>query len=167
MMPSSSRAAQGSRGTPRYPPALLRDVRLLRLSLLSGEGKYERHALGVLRLLFQLADSPIPQAFGHLLGARDFYLSPVREVAIVGPEPRPKSWWRGPWRVSPARRHRGRQGRRGVPLLEGRKAVNGHAAAYVCEHFICQAPVTSPRSWQRAHSTQGSARAPTGVTWTR
>jgi uncharacterized protein YyaL (SSP411 family) len=32
----------------------------------------------------------------------------------------------------------------GVPLLEGRKPVDGHAAAYVCEHFVCQAPVTSP-----------------------
>ena len=29
----------------------------------------------------------------------------------------------------------------GVPLLEGRGAVEGRAAAYVCEHFVCQAPV--------------------------
>jgi uncharacterized protein YyaL (SSP411 family) len=32
----------------------------------------------------------------------------------------------------------------GVPLLEGRQPVDGAAAAYVCEHFVCQAPVTAP-----------------------
>jgi hypothetical protein len=114
---------------------------LLRLSLLSGEGKYERHALGVLRLLFPVA-SRHPLAFGHLLRAADFYLAPVREVAIVGPEAgellrtvrsefRPRIVLAG--------------GEDGVPLLEGREPVGGHAAAYVCEHFVCQAPVTTPQ----------------------
>ncbi len=59
---------------------------LLRFALLSGEGSYERHALGVLRLLFPLA-ARHPQAFGHLLRAADFYMAPVKEVAIVGPQP--------------------------------------------------------------------------------
>ena len=114
---------------------------LLRLALLSGEGKYERHALGVLRLLFPLAVRH-PGAFGHLLQAVDFYLAPVREVVIVGPSPEPLV------RVvrSEFRPHIVLAGGNsdGVPLLEGREAVDGRAAAYVCEHFICKPPVTEP-----------------------
>jgi uncharacterized protein YyaL (SSP411 family) len=114
---------------------------MLRLALLSGEGKYERHALGVLRLLHPLA-ARHPQAFGHLLQAIDFYLAPVSEVAIVGPDPEPL--------VRVVRRdyrpHVVLAGgdADGVPLLEDREPVDGRAAAYVCEHFVCQAPVTEP-----------------------
>jgi uncharacterized protein len=114
---------------------------MLRLALLSGEGKYERHALGVLRLLYPLA-ARHPQGFGHLLGALDFYLAPVREVAIVGDNAEPLV------RVvrEAFRPHLVLAGgdADGVPLLAGRSAVDGHAAAYVCEHFACQAPVTTP-----------------------
>jgi uncharacterized protein YyaL (SSP411 family) len=116
---------------------------LLRLGALSGEGRYERHALGVLRLLVPLATRH-PGAFGHLLGAADFYLAPVKEVAIVGPSPGAGELLRvvrGAFRphlvlaVGDAD---------GVPLLEGRGPVDGQAAAYVCERFVCQAPVTTP-----------------------
>jgi uncharacterized protein len=116
---------------------------LLRLALLAGEGKYERHALGVLRLLFPIATRHA-QAFGHLLAAADFYMAPVKEVAIVGPDSEAGELLRvvrGQYRphlvlaTGPAD---------GVPLLEGRAPVDGHAAAYVCEHFVCQAPVTTP-----------------------
>jgi uncharacterized protein YyaL (SSP411 family) len=116
---------------------------LLRLALLSGEEKYERHALGVLRLLTPLA-ARHPLGFGHLLGAVDFYLAPVREVAIVGPDPGAAELIaivRGsylPHLVLAA------GDGDGVPLLEGRGAVDGRAAAYVCEHFVCQAPVLDP-----------------------
>ena len=118
---------------------------LLRLALLSGDGSYERHALGVLRLLFPLATRH-PQAFGHLLRAADFYMAPVKEVAIVGPQPeagRLLEVVRGSYRPHLVLATGDADG---VPLLDGREPVDGHAAAYVCEHFICQAPVTSPEA---------------------
>ena len=134
---------------------------LLRLALLSGEGKYERHALGVLRLTFEIAPRH-PHAFGHLLQALDFYLAPVREVAIVGPSAEALvRVVRGSYRPhlvlagGPAD---------GVPLLEGREPVDGRSAAYVCEHFICKAPVTEPDELESLLATTGpagSARAPT------
>jgi len=116
---------------------------LLRLALLSGEGSYERHALGVLRLLSPLATRH-PTAFGHLLQAIDFYLAPVREVAIVGPADQAADLVRAVRsRYHPHVVVAASVGGDGVPLLDGREPVDGRAAAYVCEHFVCQAPVTS------------------------
>jgi uncharacterized protein YyaL (SSP411 family) len=33
-----------------------------------------------------------------------------------------------------------------VPLLADRTALGGRATAYVCEHFVCQLPVTEPEA---------------------
>ena len=137
---------------------------LLRLALLSGEGKYERHALGVLRLLYPMALRH-PAAFGHLLRAADFYVARVREVAIVGPAKEADAL------VAVVREQLRPHlvlagavgGTDGVPLLEDREPVDGHAAAYVCEHFVCQAPVSEPEELRTALATApaGSAPAPT------
>ncbi|HWE34893.1 MAG TPA: thioredoxin domain-containing protein [Solirubrobacteraceae bacterium] len=114
---------------------------LLRLGLLSGESKYERCALSVLRLLYPLAGRH-PQAFGQLLAAADFYLGPVHEVAIVGEDADALvGVVRGAFRPHIVLAGGASDG---VPLLEGREPVGGRAAAYVCERFECQAPVTEP-----------------------
>jgi uncharacterized protein len=118
---------------------------LLRLAALTGEREYERRAVGVLRLVHDVVGRA-PQAFGHLLQALAFYTAPVREVALVGDDLRPLE------RVV-RRTYRprvvlaggtGPESADGVPLLEGRTPVDGRAAAYVCEHFACQRPVTEP-----------------------
>jgi len=115
---------------------------LLRLSLLSGEHEYERHALGVLQLLLPLS-ARHPHAFGHLLRAADLYVSPTREVAVAGDDPESLV------RVvrSRLRPHLVLAGGQadGIPLLQGREPVDGRAAAYVCEGFACRAPVTAPQ----------------------
>jgi uncharacterized protein YyaL (SSP411 family) len=122
---------------------------LLRLALLSGNADYERAALGALHLLLPLAQRH-PLAFGHLLRAADFHLAAVREVAIVGDPVQARPLWR-------VVRQRYRPhvvlaggAADGVPLLEGREPVGGHAAAYVCQHFACQAPVSTAAELEQA-----------------
>jgi uncharacterized protein len=58
---------------------------LLRLSQLTGEGDYERHAVSVLRLLHEIAPRH-PTAFGHLLQALHWHLSPARPIACPVPQ---------------------------------------------------------------------------------
>jgi uncharacterized protein YyaL (SSP411 family) len=114
---------------------------LLRLAALTGEHRYEEAAIGVLRLLHAVAPQH-PGAFGHLLQALDFHFSPVKEVAIVGPDAGPlERVVRGAFRPHIVVAGGAEDG---VPLLAGREPVDGRAAAYVCEHFTCQRPVTEP-----------------------
>jgi uncharacterized protein len=57
---------------------------LLRLSQLTGESDYERHAVSVLRLLHEIAPRH-PTGFGHLLQALHWQLSPARPIACAVP----------------------------------------------------------------------------------
>jgi uncharacterized protein len=117
---------------------------LLRLALLTGEYDYERRALGILRLLHKISPQH-PQAFAHLLQALDFHLAPVKEVALVGDDVAPlERVVRGRFRPHLVLAGTA-TGDSGVPLLEGRAPVDGHAAAYVCERFACKRPVTEPQ----------------------
>src|SRR3954470_1391277 len=91
---------------------------LLRLALLTGEYEYERRALGIFRLLHEIAPQH-PHAFAHLLQAIDFHLAPVKEVALVGDDIGPlERVVRG--RFRPHLVLAGGDEENGVPLLEGR-----------------------------------------------
>jgi uncharacterized protein len=122
---------------------------LLRLAALTGEYDYEQRAVGVFRLLHEVATRH-PQAFAHLLQALDFHFASVKEVAIVGPDAdalarvvrarfRPHVVLAGMPADAPAA-----DAAAAVPLLRDRHPVNGHPAAYVCERFACKQPVTDP-----------------------
>ena len=124
---------------------------LLRLAALTGERSYEERAVGTLRL-FAPAAARHPDAFGHLLQAVDFHLSPVREVALVAPSNGADDS-AGLDQLARVVRsaHRphvvlagGEEGSERPELLRERPAVEGKPAAYVCEHFTCKAPVTEP-----------------------
>jgi uncharacterized protein len=130
---------------------------LLRLAALTGEASYEERALGTMRV-FAPAALQHPEAFGHLLQAIDFHLSPTREVALVSPA---NGGSRSGGLDELARvvrsAHRphvvvagGEEGTDRPELLRDRTAVEGRPAAYVCQHFSCRAPVTEPQELQAA-----------------
>ena len=112
---------------------------LLRLAALTGEHEYERHAVSVFRLLHKVA-ARYPVAFSHLLQAIDFHFAAVKEVALVGEPLEPLA----AVVRSRFRPHLVLAAGGGAPLLEGREPVDGKPAAYVCENFACQMPVTEP-----------------------
>jgi uncharacterized protein len=130
---------------------------LLRLAALTGESRYENIAVGTMRL-FAPAAQRHPDAFGHLLQAIDFHLSPVREVALVAPANGAGSRdGLGELAGVVHATHRphvvlagGPEGCDRPELLRERPAVEGRPAAYVCEHFACQAPVTEPGELEAA-----------------
>jgi uncharacterized protein YyaL (SSP411 family) len=121
---------------------------LLRLAALTGDARYEEHGTSVLRLFAGLL-SRSPLAFGHLLQALDFHLAPTREVALVGADTAElQHAVRAEFRPHVVLAGGDGGDAAGVPLLEGRTALDGAAAAYVCERFTCRRPVTEPAELQ-------------------
>jgi uncharacterized protein YyaL (SSP411 family) len=123
---------------------------LQRLALIYGEPEFERLGVGALRVVRDLL-ARSPTGFGLALCALDLHLSRVLEIAIVGERTGDDTRRLGAevWRrflpahvlVAGAPADPGSES---VPLLAGRPQLDGKATAYVCEHFVCQRPVTSP-----------------------
>jgi uncharacterized protein YyaL (SSP411 family) len=126
---------------------------LLRLAILFGEEAYRRRAVLVMeRLSAPMAN--YPGGFGHLLGALDFYLSRPKEIVIIGPASDPAT---SALRAEVARRYLPNRvliaadpaawdGFEKNPLLAGKTLIGGRPAAYVCQNYACQLPVTEPEA---------------------
>ncbi|HEX2269082.1 MAG TPA: thioredoxin domain-containing protein [Pyrinomonadaceae bacterium] len=120
---------------------------LLRLALLTDTERYRNLAIAIFRETGETARR-YPSGFGYLLSAMDFLLSTPKEVAIVGNdaadiEPLLRETWRRyvPNKVvAPGFLNN----LPSLPLLKDRPLIEGRAAAYVCEHYTCQQPVTDP-----------------------
>ena len=123
---------------------------LLRLAIITGNDDFATKAATPIRALQSLLGRA-PSATGHWLGALDFYVSLPKEVVIVGPAD-----------GEITRSMLGEVGKRylpnrvvvGVgdpsspplgnsPLLEQRVMQDGAPTAYVCQHYVCQLPVTT------------------------
>ena len=114
---------------------------LLRLARIYGDDELERQAAGVLRLLHPNL-SRIPSAFGWALCALDLYLSPPRELAIVGlPGDEIARAALAPFDPNGVVAFGPGDD---IPLLAGKTQVGGRPTLYVCERFACRAPITDP-----------------------
>ena len=123
---------------------------LLRLAAWTGETRYRQRADEYLRALSDVVVKH-PQAFGHVLGALDFALSPAREIAIAGDPQQPGT--QGllaivnqrylPDSVLACASPDNAAAAQIVPLLADRPLKDGLPSAYVCQNFTCQAPVTT------------------------
>ena len=122
---------------------------LLRLARIYGDDDLEKRAVGIFRIARPLLERA-PTAVGHLLCALDLHFSPPREIAVVGgSDELRRAALEGfqpntVFAFSPGPLDE-------VPLLAGKRLVDGRPAAYVCERFACQAPVTTPEELRAAH----------------
>ncbi len=135
-----------------YPSgnAIAADV-LWRLGVLLDEPRFRTHAEDILRRAGG-AMQRMPTGLGHMLSVLDMYLGPMYEVVLVaGKEPQAtESLFQAAFQpyqpnkvvvtlfpdTSPSLKER--------PLLQHKSPLNGHATAYVCQGYACQAPTTDP-----------------------
>ena len=119
---------------------------LLRLAKLTGNEEYRSEAARII-LIMAAAMAQQPTGFGRMLTALDDLLSPSQEVAVVGSLEDPRTLLL----LEEVRRHylphtvlalKEPDSENPLPLLEGRGLVDGEPAAYVCENYACQLPVT-------------------------
>ena len=130
---------------------------LLKLAILTGNMEYRSIAETNLESM-HLPLTRYPNGFGYLLGAADFYLGPVKEIAVVGDlksgeTRRLLEVVHGrflPNKVVAILDPNATDGAGDLPLLEGKTLVKGRPAAYVCENYTCKAPVTEPSQLELA-----------------
>ncbi|HEX6261770.1 MAG TPA: thioredoxin domain-containing protein, partial [Actinomycetota bacterium] len=124
---------------------------LQRLSMLTGDARYERAATSALEQVRGVMGRAAT-GLGHALSAADLSLSPSREIAIVGD---PADERTGALLREARRRYLPNAVLAGggpddtaavaaIPLLQDRELVDGAPAAYVCEGFVCRRPITEP-----------------------
>jgi len=133
---------------------------LLRLAIITGKEEYQSKAAAPLRAI-HLMMAQAPGGTGQWLAALDFYLSSPKEIVLVGPraDPRTQALLDTVFhRYLPNRVIMGAADSvqnldaaqasfpTSLPLLEQRGLVEGQPTAYVCQHYVCQLPVTDPEA---------------------
>jgi uncharacterized protein len=124
---------------------------LLSYSALTGSARYREAAEAALGVLPAIA-ARYPRAAGAGLAVAEAWLAGPPEIAVVGHEDdeRTRVLHRTALHAAPpgavlALGDGTKEIEESVPLLVGRRQVDGAPAAYVCRQFTCQAPVTTPQ----------------------
>jgi uncharacterized protein len=121
---------------------------LLRLAILTNNDRYREIGNAVLELV---SDSTrrYPSGFGYALSAMDFLVSSPKEIALVGKDQSDlKSLLKVVWgkylpnKVVAPGFVNDVEANAALPLLQNRSLINGRAAAYVCQNYTCQQPVS-------------------------
>ena len=122
---------------------------LVQLAAYTGDDRYAAAAEAALQLMAENA-ATMPLGFAQWLVALDLYLAPPVEVAIVGEDPGEPGEQsllaavRSAFRPLVVTAAGADTTDTAVPLLVGRRPVDGRPAAYVCRRLACAAPVTRP-----------------------
>ncbi|MFL6088567.1 MAG: thioredoxin domain-containing protein [Aeromicrobium sp.] len=118
---------------------------LVTFAALTGEPRYRDAAEGGLSQLSTLI-ARAPRFAGWSMAAAELMLAGPAEVAIVGRDgPERRALHRAALRLPGAVVAAGEAGL-DVPLFRDRAEVGGEPTAYVCRNFVCELPVTDPRS---------------------
>jgi hypothetical protein len=126
---------------------------LLRLAVHLGEERYEALARRALRPMADLM-TRYPSGFARYLAGLDLSLGPVAEVALVWPGGQDAGALLPPvfGRYRPNRIVAGcvdGAAPADLPLLAGKRAIDGRPTAYVCRRYACEAPTTEPARLER------------------
>ena len=125
---------------------------LLKIERLTGNNNMERIAV---RALQGVAESAIrhPLGFCNWLCALDFYETPPQEIVVASRgqnDPATEALMRVlyskwlPNKVTVSFDPSDPAAITGLPLLEGKTMIDGRPTVYLCEHYTCGTPVTTP-----------------------
>ncbi len=116
---------------------------LLKLFKLTEKPEYQEYAVEVLKKAMSQA-LRYPNAFGRALSTFEFYLSPTKEIVIFGEKS--KELEKEIWKIYLPNKivilSSNKADANLIPLLGGKKSIEGKPTAYVCVNGTCKEPVT-------------------------
>jgi uncharacterized protein YyaL (SSP411 family) len=124
---------------------------LLRLAAYTGDDTYRRPAEEMLAAMTPMMQQ-YPGGFSHWLSVLAFHLAPPHEIALVGDPTAGDTHAMldvlfntyHPHQVVAVAAPDDEDAASIVPLLADRPQQDGRTTAYVCQRFVCQAPITDP-----------------------